>query len=278
MGFITTPIKLAISAVLVVVIAWVAWHVGVPMYNQFRETGTVEVPSVSDMKLDELRDRANGYLPEGVQIPTLPGTGDSGSAPANGSGGGTSGKDALATLNSLPVKGKAPKTGYSRDQFGAAWTDKASGVAFAGNGCDTRNDILARDLVNITKDGKCTVMSGTLQKDPYTGTTINWKRGPESARIQIEHIVALGNAWVTGAQQLTPAQRMALANDPRNLIAVDGPTNGAKGDKDASGWLPPYKPSRCGYVAAQVNVKKIYHLWVTAAEKDAMTNILKNCG
>lgn len=245
LGMITKPIRLIISVVLVIVFLWIAAKVGIPMYNQWRETGKVSVPSVSDLKLDELKDRASEYIPE---------------------------------LDKLPVKGKAPKTGYSREQFGDAWTDKASGVLYAGNGCDTRNDILARDLVNVVKDGKCKVMSGTLQRDPYTGQTINWKRGPESARIQIEHIVALGNAWVTGAQQLTPAQRMALANDPRNLIAVDGPTNGSKGDKDASGWLPPYKASRCSYVAAQVNVKKIYHLWVTSAEKEAMTRILKSCG
>lgn len=274
LGMITKPIRLIISVVLVIVFLWIAAKVGIPMYNQWRETGKVSVPSVSDLKLDELKDRASEYIPELDKLPNLGGSGQ-GQAPTTGSG---SGANALATLNSLPVKGKAPKTGYSREQFGDAWTDKASGVLYAGNGCDTRNDILARDLVNVVKDGKCKVMSGTLQRDPYTGQTINWKRGPESARIQIEHIVALGNAWVTGAQQLTPAQRMALANDPRNLIAVDGPTNGSKGDKDASGWLPPYKASRCSYVAAQVNVKKIYHLWVTSAEKEAMTRILKSCG
>lgn len=277
LGMITKPMRLVLSVALVIVFLWVASKVGIPMYNQWRETGKVSVPSVSDLKLDELKDRASEYIPELDRLPNIGSGNPSGN---NGSPAGStdSGADALATLNTLPVKGKAPKTGYSREQFGSAWSDKASGVLYAGNGCDTRNDILARDLVNITKDGKCKVLSGTLQKDPYTGNTINWKRGPESARIQIEHIVALGNAWVTGAQRLTPEQRLALANDPRNLIAVDGPTNGAKGDRDASGWLPPYKPSRCSYIAAQVNVKKIYHLWVTPAEKEAMTNILRNCG
>lgn len=276
LGLITKPIRLVLSVALTIVLLWIAIKVGVPMYNQWRETGKVSVPSVSDLKLDELKDRASEYIPELDRLPDIGSGSSSGSSGASGSTG--SGAEALAALNTLPVKGKAPKTGYSREQFGSAWTDKASGVLYAGNGCDTRNDILARDLVNVVKDGKCTVMSGTLQKDPYTGNTINFKRGPESARIQIDHIVALGNAWVTGAQQLTPAQRVALANDPRNLIAVDGASNGQKSDRDASAWLPAYKPSRCSYVAAQVNVKKVYHLWVTAAEKEAMTNILRNCG
>jgi len=273
---ITTPIRLVVSVVLTIVLLWVAIKVGVPMYNQWRETGKVSLPSLSDLKLDELKDKAGEYIPE---LNNLPDIGNGAPSGGSGSGGGThSGAEALAALNTLPVKGKAPKTGYSREQFGDAWTDKATGVLYAGNGCDTRNDILARDMVNVVKDGKCKVMSGTLQKEPYTGQTINWKRGPESARIQIDHLVPLGNAWVTGAQQLTPAQRMALANDPRNLLAADGPSNGSKSDRDASAWLPPYKPSRCSYVAAQINVKKIYHLWVTSAEKEAMVNVLKNCG
>ena len=277
LGMIAKPLRLALSLAMVVVFIWIAAKVGIPMYNQWRETGTVSVPSVSDLKLDELKDRASEYIPELDNIPGV-GTGNPSGSGGSPSGSTGSGAEALAALNTLPVKGKAPKTGYSREQFGSAWTDKASGVLYAGNGCDTRNDILARDLVNITKDGKCKVMSGTLQKDPYTGQTIQWKRGPESARIQIDHIVALGNAWVTGAQQLTPEQRTALANDPRNLIAADGVENGKKSDRDASAWLPAYKSSRCSYVAAQVNVKKIYHLWVTPAEKEAMTNILRNCG
>lgn len=276
LGLITKPIKLIISVVLVIVFVWVAVKVGVPMYNQFRQTGKVSVPSISDMKLNELKDKASEYIPELNNLPDLPGGTSSGGQGSSGASG--SGADALAALNALPVKGKAAKTGYSREQFGDAWTDKATGVLYAGNGCDTRNDILARDLVNITKDGKCKVMTGTLKVDPYTGQSVNWSRGPESARLQIDHIVALGNAWVTGAQQLTPEQRTALANDPRNLLTADGPANMGKGDKDASAWLPAYKPSRCSYVAAQINVKKIYHLWVTSSEKDAMTAILKNCG
>ncbi|WP_421958363.1 HNH endonuclease family protein [Prescottella subtropica] len=185
----------------------------------------------------------------------------------------------MALLNSLPVKGRAPKTGYSRDQFGPAWTDNVD-VQFGNNSCDTRNDILKRDLSNITfKDSKrCVVQKGTLVDDPYTGKTINFVRGKNtSSAIQIEHIVSLSNSWQTGAQQLSERQRRNFANDPRNLIAVDGPANMAKGDGDAATWLPANKSYRCTYVSAQVQVKAAYNLWVTRAEKDAIARVLDTC-
>jgi Protein of unknown function (DUF1524) len=176
---------------------------------------------------------------------------------------------ALTQLETLPVKGRAPKTGYTRAQFGPAWKDVDR------NGCDTRNDILRRDLTTTTGTG-CRVLTGTLT-DPYTGARITFVRGPNSADVQIDHIVALGNAWVTGAQQLTDTQREQFANDPLNLMAVDGPTNGAKSDGDAATWLPPRKPHRCAYVSRQVAVKARYRLWVTAAEKTAIKKVLNSC-
>lgn len=177
-------------------------------------------------------------------------------------------------LETLPVKGKAPKTGYARDQFGQAWADTDR------NGCDTRNDILARDLINPTyKNPKkpCVILTGTLN-DPYTGTTINFQRGQNtSTAVQIDHVVALSNAWQTGAQKLTTQQRTQFANDPLNLWAVDGPANSAKSDKSADAWLPPNKQFRCTYVSQQILVKAKYGLWVTASEHDAMTRVLEGC-
>lgn len=186
---------------------------------------------------------------------------------------------AQSVLNTLPVKGRAPTTGYDRDEFGTAWTDDVT-VQGGRNGCDTRNDVLRRDLTNkvlkADTDG-CLVLSGTLQ-DPYSGTTINFVRGTTtSTAVQIDHIVALSNAWQTGAQQLTFDKRKDFANDPLNLWAVDGPLNQQKGDGDAATWLPPNKPIRCLYVARQVAVKHTYNLWVTAPEKDAITGILNTC-
>ena len=139
-------------------------------------------------------------------------------------------------IATLAVKGRAPKTGYDRDQFGQAWYD------LDRNGCDTRNDILRRDLKNFSlKAGTngCLVLKGTLN-GPYTGKTIKFVRGTHtSSDVQIDHVVALSDAWQKGAQQMSPSERRQLANDPLNLLAVDGPTNASKGDGDAATWLPP---------------------------------------
>ena len=186
---------------------------------------------------------------------------------------------AISALDTIPVKGRAPKTGYSRDQFGEAWTDDVS-VEYGHNGCDTRNDILRRDLVDITvksATSSCKVLTGVLD-DPYTGKTINFQRGKDTSdAVQIDHIVPLSNAWQTGAQQWDALKRRDFANDPRNLQATDGPTNQAKGDGDVATWLPPNKSYRCTYVARIVTVKAIYGLWVTPPEHDAMARILSNC-
>ncbi|WP_274912108.1 HNH endonuclease family protein [Streptomyces sp. WZ-12] len=172
------------------------------------------------------------------------------------------------------MKAAASKAGYDHvKNFGAAWTDntEASG---GHNHCDTRDDILKRDLaaVKFTSGSKCTVASGTLA-DPYTGKTIAFHRGPKSSAVQINHLVALSDAWQTGAQHLPQAQREALANDPLNLVAADGPANMGKGDKDAASWLPANKAFNCTYVARQIAVKQKYHLWVTAAESSAMKTL-----
>lgn len=180
---------------------------------------------------------------------------------------------ALQRLEALPIKGKAPMTGYDRSQFGPAWKDVDR------NGCDTRNDILRRDLrATELKPGTkgCVVASGTLD-DPYTGKQIDFVRGPQSAKVQIDHVVALGNVWVSGGQRLNPEQKAAIANDPLNLLAVDGPANMQKSDKDASGWLPKNKAFRCSYVARQIAVKGKYGLSVTPAEKRAMARVLGSC-
>jgi hypothetical protein len=178
---------------------------------------------------------------------------------------------AVKALSKLQVKGRAPKTGYSRSLFSDGWGSIGS--------CDTRNFILKRDMKSITwRSGEnCIVATGILQ-DPYTGTTITFVRGVRtSLAVQIDHMVAVSDAWQKGAQQMSPANRYNFYNDPLNLLAVDGPTNEAKGDGDAATWLPPNKSFRCTYVARQIAVKAKYKLWVTSAEKDAMTRVLSSC-
>lgn len=178
-----------------------------------------------------------------------------------------------ATLEHLPVKGRAPKTGYDRSEFGPAWADTD------GNGCDQRNDVLARDLDDVrhVPGSACVVAAGTLH-DPYTGRTVAFLRGQStSSAVQIDHLVSLSDAWQTGAQQLDAATRRQLANDPDNLLAVDGPTNESKGDGDAATWLPPNRAAWCDYGTRQVTIKARYRLWVTAAERDALARLLATC-
>jgi len=181
---------------------------------------------------------------------------------------------ALAALAAVPVQGRAAKTGYDRDLFGSGWVDTDR------NGCDTRNDVLARDLSAETfKPGtrNCVVLTGSLA-DPYSGSTIGFQRGQEtSADVQIDHVVALSNSWQTGAQGWDAARRTAFGNDPLNLLAVDGPLNMQKGDGDAATWLPPSKGYRCAYVARQVAVKVSYGLWMTQAERNAIATVLSSC-
>lgn len=173
---------------------------------------------------------------------------------------------ALTVLDTLAVKGRAPKTGYARTQFGDGWASI--------NGCDTRNLILRRDLTDVVESDDCKIVSGTLN-DPYTGKVIIFQRGETtSALVQIDHVVALSNAWQTGAQLLAPEQREALANDPLELLAVDGAANQQKSDGDAATWLPSNKAFRCQYIARQIAVKQKYNLWVTPPEKQAMQGAL----
>ena len=180
----------------------------------------------------------------------------------------------LSVIQAQVTKGRAAKTGYTRAQFGPTWADVDR------NGCDTRNDILKRDLTNEVfkeKTNGCTVLSGTLV-DPFSGEIINFAQGAKtSSDVQIDHSVALSNAWQTGAFKLTPEQRKAFANDPLNLLAVKGKLNSQKGDGDAATWLPPLKSYRCDYVSRQIAVKVKYKLWFTAPEKEAMIRILKTC-
>ena len=178
--------------------------------------------------------------------------------------------DALTALNQLEVKGRAAKTGYSRAQF-PHWSDPDR------NGCDARNDTLKRDLTNITyKVGTrdCKVVGGQLL-DPFSGKSLTFSS--TKSNIDIDHLVALSNAWQTGAAYFDKAKRTQIANDPLNLLAVDAKLNRQKGDGDAATWLPPAKSFRCEYVAAQIAVKLKYSLWLTAPEKSAMSKVLESC-
>lgn len=181
---------------------------------------------------------------------------------------------ASEALKTLAIKGRAPKTGYTRAQFGDGW--------LTISGCDTRNRILARDLTNVAYVPSidtvvCKVATGTLH-DPYTASVIQFTRGESTSDdVQIDHVVALSDAWQKGAQLLTPEERVKLANDPLELLAVDGNANQQKSDGDAATWLPANKLFRCNYIARQIAVKQKYNLWITRSEYDAMARVLDLC-
>lgn len=179
-------------------------------------------------------------------------------------------------LADLDVRPPAPMTDYDRSLFGPAWSDDVR-VEGGNNGCDTRNDILRRDLDDLqvrpgTRD--CLIERGVFT-GPYSGEEIEFIRG--NGDVHIDHVVALGDAWAKGAQQLDGDTRRDLANDPRNLLAVDGSLNMQKGAADAASWLPPNEEFRCEYARMQVEVKWVYDLWVTPDEHESLARELAAC-
>ena len=185
-------------------------------------------------------------------------------------------KTALTLLDTIPVKGRAPKTGYSREQFGKPWTDEVD-VEGGHNGCDTRDDILRRDLSDVVPPGGCAILSGVLH-DPYTGKDIQFNRDEGTdVLVQIDHIVPLLDAWETGAQQWDVVKRTQFANDPVELLAVSGKANRKKKAGDVATWLPSNKDYRCEYVTRVVKVKAKYGLWMVQSEHDEAARVLSKC-
>src|SRR5690606_29369560 len=161
---------------------------------------------------------------------------------------------------------------YEREAFGGGWADLDRDCQ------DTRNEILIRDLVDERLDaGGCKVLTGTLH-DSYTGATISFVRGlGTSDDVQIDHIVPLAYAWSAGAHRWTDAQREAFSNDPANLVAVDGPTNNAKGADGPAEWLPPNRAVHCDYAAAWAEVLRIYELTPRPADAVVLAEINEEC-
>ncbi len=169
--------------------------------------------------------------------------------------------------------GRPPTADYTRTAYGQAWSDDVS-VSGGHNGCDTRNDILRRDAVTgtaVLKAGthNCKVVSGKWIS-PYTGQPIT-----QRSQVQIDHVVPLAESWRSGAYAWTADQRRNFANDPAELLAVDGQSNQAKSDKAPEEWTPTI--GRCRYAQRWVTVKRTYRLSVTTAERAALTDLLRTC-
>jgi hypothetical protein len=180
-------------------------------------------------------------------------------------------------LKDLPVRGWDRTSDFERFQFGKAWSDDVD-VEFGRNGCNTRDDILRRDLKDlVVRPLTCFAQSGTLV-DPYTGSVIAFVRGPKTSNsVEIDHVVALADAWYKGARAWDRQRRLDFANDPRNLLAVSPEANFSKAFRDAASWLPPNEAFRCDFVARQIEVKSAYGLWLSAKEKRAMSDIMADC-
>jgi hypothetical protein len=163
---------------------------------------------------------------------------------------------------------------YDRAAYGPSWADTDH------DGCDQRNDVLARDLtaVTYTKAGPgCTEATQHLV-DVYTGRSIDFTRGTgTSAAVQIDHLVPLGWAWEHGAAGWTGERREQIATDVNNLQAVDGPTNEAKSDQGLATWLPPAASYDCMYVPRFAYVPSTYALTINDADRTAIDKVLSPC-
>ncbi len=178
---------------------------------------------------------------------------------------------ASEALEKLAVKGRAPKTGYERTEFYKTWPEV--------EGCSLRQRIIRREMggTAVLADDECTVIKGEFN-EPYTGEHLAFTQKSDFSKgIQIDHVVALSDAWQKGAQNISSEERYNLATDVLNLLAVDASANQQKSDGDAATWLPANKSFRCQYVARQVAVKYKYNLWVTQAEHDAIVRVLQVC-
>lgn len=176
---------------------------------------------------------------------------------------------ALRALDGLTVTStEAP--GYDRSKFGSGWAQV--------QGCDTRNRVLIRDLTEHTMDdGKCHVLTGTL-KDPYTGKSINFVRGVGTSNaVQIDHVVAVSTAWKMGANTWNNQERRTFYNDTDNLLAVDGPTNGSKGDKTLGEWQPPNKDFHCEFTYIYIETSDKYDLAVKPVDVSFAEDLLPTC-
>lgn len=200
-----------------------------------------------------------------VDLPRVPGL------PSWSPSEGEAGPAGLVVQQLAATSGR-PEVAYERELFGQRWADVDR------NGCDTRNDVLRRDLTGVKVKpgtGGCKVLAGEML-DPYSGTVLEFN-AQDPQVVQIDHTVSLADAWDSGAWAWDDQRRKQFANDPDNLLAVDGPTNQSKADANAAEWLPTKPGGRCELVRRQVAVKTEWKLSVTDRERAAMRGVLEVC-
>lgn len=171
-----------------------------------------------------------------------------------------------ADLKDLRVAEAGSMHGYRPSKFPDDDSD--------ANGCDTRDDVLARDLGDVHRDGSCTVTSGTL-RDPYTGRTVRYRRD-HPGTVRVEHVVPLPVAWRSGASDWDQAERTRFANDADTLVAVAARTARDRGERPPDRWRPARR-YQCAFAQRYVTVAHDYDLTVTKAQHDALDTMLGGC-
>jgi len=168
-------------------------------------------------------------------------------------------------LSELTVAVDSNSPAYARDQF-KTW-DIISGT------CDTRETVLKRDGTNVVTNSACTATSGNWVS-PYDGVATTL-----ASDLDIDHLVPLKEAWISGARDWTAAQREAFANDLTRpqLVAITDNLNESKGDKDVTEFVPPLQSYVCTYIRAWITVKHYYDLTIDSAEKTALTKYIDAC-
>jgi Protein of unknown function (DUF1524) len=159
-------------------------------------------------------------------------------------------------------------SGYDRSKF-PHWVDADH------DGCDTREEVLlAEAIVKPHKGAGCTLTGGRWY------SYYDNKYWSDTNRIDIDHVVALAEAWESGARTWTTDRRKAYAkdlDDRRTLVGVTDTVNAAKSADDPANWLPPVASMRCRYVRNWVAIKIRWWLTVNNAEKNALTWIASGC-
>jgi len=169
-------------------------------------------------------------------------------------------------LNDLIVTTSGSMSGYSRDRF-PHWRPEGTGS------CNVRDAVLRRDAQEVRVENSCNVVGGTWYS-VYDGLVLN-----DPARVDIDHMVPLANAWRSGASGWDDTRRGDFANDLTRpeLIAVSATSNRAKGDQDPAQWRPKNREYWCEYASSWIAVKHYWRLTVTSAEKSALSEMLGTC-
>jgi hypothetical protein len=197
------------------------------------------------------------------------GLSDASPTPSSGGTGASGGEDrARRDLERLRIRAEGSGSGYERDRFGTRWKDTDR------NGCDQRNDVLARDLREVRKRGGCVVIAGTLD-DPYSGKRVTFAKS-DADEVQIDHVYPLALAWRMGASGWDEQRRERFANDHDNLLAVWGVPNRQKSDKGPGEWKP-QKSYQCAYAGKYVAIAKEYALPIAQGDRTALRDFLGRC-